>query len=448
MKALVWIAKGIALLVAVIVGIWGISRLLPIPEAERNALRVLEQSPGFEGRNAFAAVWFLPYEAVPVDQYDALLAQDAAAQRAALDKHLAALQAGQENSTYSPPPSVAEGRWPATPAGDVDWCSLTDIDCLDKVRAAPDDYADAVTSYAGVLARVAALSQYDYLQSPLPSDVSAPLPPFQWLTRAHTAHAVAHVQGRSDEALAGLCNSVSTGRMLMSRSDSVIAAVIGARMIEGGTRLLSQVLAEFPADHALPAQCDAALALPAPDELSMCNAMRGEFRMASSVWPTLRRNGQLSSWLMLDEKKTIARNALPLAHTCSAQVAEAVARDTAVPPLTVSDYSPWTLRCAANAIGCVLSSIAGPAYDKYTGRLQDAGAQLRLLRIALWLREQPAGSDVPALLQTVPEPLRSPTRPVTLSADGRWLTMPVYGDGPLTQLQVALPAASQPAAAP
>ena len=431
MKALAWIAKGVAALIALVVGVWGISKLLPVPEDQRQARALLEQDPGFSGRNGFAALWFLGFEGVPVERYDELLAQDVAAQRRAQAQQLAALAdvaGGQQAPVPFPQDSVAQGQWPRTAASVEPVCTFNQVDCLEKVRAAPQAYAKALEGQQALLDRLAALGAYDYVQSPFPPDVSTPLPWVAGLSRAHTAYALAHVQGRSDEALAGVCRTVLTGRMLMSRSDSLLIAMVGGRMVQSGALLFSQVLAELPANQPLPPACNDAFVLPKAAELSTCNAMRGEFRLINSVWPTLRAEHQPGMWLLLDEDKTIARNALPLAHACTTQVSRALAQDAPIPPAPGKTYSPWSLRCAANAVGCILSSIAGPAYEGYTARLQDAGAQLRLVAIALWLREQPAGSELPALLRQLPEPLRSPSRAVRLSDDGHWLEMPAYAD--------------------
>ena len=149
--------------------------------------------------------------------------------------------------------------------------------------------------------------------------------------------------------------------------------------------------------------------------------MRGEFRMVTSIWPTLRREDKRGVWLLLDEDKSIGRQAWVLAPACTERAGAALAQDAPPPPAPQINASPWTLRCAANTVGCILTSIAGPAYAEYPARLQDAGAQLRLVAILLWLRGQPDDGDVAARLAGLPGSLRSPSRAVSVSADGRWL---------------------------
>ncbi len=447
MKALVWIAKGLAAVVALVVLVWGISRALPVPAEHRQARALLEADPGFIGRNGFAALWFLSYEGIPEDRYTELLARDIAAQQEIVARRVAAQQAGQETDLPVPPPSVAAGLWPRVDTRARPVCGLAELDCLEKVRTAPQDYAKALEAQQGLLARIAALGDYDYVQSPLPQDVSTPIPELQVLTRAYTAHALAHVEGRSDEALDGLCHSVATGRMLMARSDSLVLAMMGSRLVHASSRLFSQVLSELPADHPLPAGCRDAFALPAPAGLSTCNAMRGEFRMVTSIWPTWRREDKRGVWLLLDEDKSIGRQAWVLAPACTERAGAALAQDAPPPPAPQINASPWTLRCAANTVGCILTSIAGPAYAEYPARLQDAGAQLRLVSILLWLRGQPGEGDVAARLAGLPGPLRSPSRAVSVSADGRWLEMPAYSSREAMKPQVALPLQPSDAAA-
>ena len=92
--------------------------------------------------------------------------------------------------------------------------------------------------------------------------------------------------------------------------------------------------------------------------------------------------------------------------------------------------------CAAQPMRSVASSVRSRdrPHAKYPARLQDGGAQLRLVAIALRLRGQPAGSDVGSLRGQLPGAMHAPSRPVTLSADGRW---PMAGNAALRGRQGA-----------
>lgn len=404
---------------------------------------MLEPRAERPGENAFAALWLLPYDGLPQAQYAHVLTEDEVLQRQAYQQRLAAFREGRNGNIPSMPVSSADGSWPKVPAMELS-CSLRDADCLSKVRANPAAYAAALAQQQALLARLDDLPRYGHVQSPFPADVAMPLPAYSLLTRSLTARALAHVQGRSDEALAGICHDVRTGRMLMSQSDSLIGAMVGGAMVQGGSGLFAQILAELPLSHPLPVACEVAFALPAADELSLCEPMRGEFALVGSVYPALLPS--TASRLLLDEEKTLARSALTLGHACSEPVRQALLEDRPIPPAPGLG-SLWSLQCAANATGCILSDIAAPAYAKYHARLQDAGAQLRLVAVLLWMREQGAAEGPAILLERVPSSLRSPGRGITLATDGRALVMPRYSDESESRPApgVALPLAWKPA---
>src|SRR3546814_12001655 len=52
---------------------------------------------------------------------------------------------------------------------------------------------------------------------------------------------------------------------------------------DGYGRLLAQMLAELPAGHPLPVACEAALAPVSVGELSICEAMRGEYASSAAA---------------------------------------------------------------------------------------------------------------------------------------------------------------------
>ena len=92
MKALVWIAKGLAAVAALVVLVWGISRALPVPAEHRQARALLEADPGFTGRNGFGKTNLLealdlagvPIHAIARDaEHVASLVAEGAAARAA-----------------------------------------------------------------------------------------------------------------------------------------------------------------------------------------------------------------------------------------------------------------------------------------------------------------------------------------------------------------------------
>ena len=77
-------------------------------------------------------------------------------------------------------------------------------------------------------------------------------------------------------------------------------------------------------------------------------------------------------------------------------------------------------------MGCILTGISSPAYVSYNGRLQDVGAQLRLVSALLWMRSQDGNEDAQALLLRLPATLASRGRKISVTPDGRGLRMPIH----------------------
>ncbi len=437
LKVVRWIVTAALLVLAAMVLLWLVAHWMPVPKARQQALALMEQRPHFEGANAFDAVWLLDFDDVPDSVRAALIAEDgrriAVAARTPLGD--AAADGGLEQV-----PRAALGRYPEVADMDV-ICSWGGGECLPQVRAAPDTLAQSLQSQQALLARIAALSRYDHYQSPFVADARAPLPRWTLLQRSAAAHALAHVQGHSDAALAGICNDTRTGRMLMSRSDGLVPAMLGAGMVRGNVRLLAEVLAELPLDQPLPPACNGVFSRPAAAELSMCTAMRGEFQLVSSA--NLDQEHPLA-FLVWDGRKFRAATAERLQGACLPAAAHALETDQPVRWPAPSPQSLWRLECAANAIGCILGDIAGPAYVGYTTRLQDAGASLRAAEALLWLRGYQQGPSAEAL-QAMPADLRGQARPLQLDAQGQRLKVALYGSSGSEQwLSLPLPASRLP----
>lgn len=438
LKALRWVLQGGLGLVVLAVMVWSISRLLPVPQAQREALALLQAEPPRTGENAFAAFWLLPYDGLPQTEYARVLAQDQSLQQQYLACKAAALARGEvESDCPLMGESVAMQDWPRVP-GMLLKCSFSTPDCLEKVRADPDGYAAALEPQRALLARIAQLPRYSYVDSPFVADATMPFAAYGLLDRPLASFALAHLQGHSDQALAGTCDMVRSGRMLMAEGDNLFAALTGGAMVRSSANLFAQIVAELPRTHPLPPNCAAALSLAGASELNLCNGMRGEFLMGEVALANIPPHPRFS--LVFDEGKTVARNALSMGHACGEPVHQALTLDAPLPPAPLLG-SPWSLSCAANAMGCVLTSISSPAYASYGGRLQDVGAQLRLVNVLLWMRSQDPSEDAQSLLLKLPERLASPSREIMLTPDGRGLRMSQYDDEKRPEPQVVLPTA-------
>ncbi|WP_449466352.1 hypothetical protein [Stenotrophomonas humi] len=384
-----------------------------MPKAQQEALALLRPAPVEPpvGGNAFDGIWLLGYEDVPAAERATIIAEDV--------QRLADLPSDASLAPATTA-SVAQGRYQRT--ADVTLpCHWRQADCLAQVRADPAAAEAALAGQRGLLARISALSGDTHYRNRFAADARLPIPSFNLLQRSLSAHALAHVQGRSDEALAGICSDVRTARTLMSQSDGLMPANMGAAMIGGNVRLLASVLAELPVEHPLPATCEGVFVAPTPQALSLCPAMQGEFAMVSgSLAVTPVRFG----WLVLDKPKTDGLLALSMAGACSQRAVDALRADIPV-RWSHASRSVWRLECAANVMGCIVAEISGPAYDNYGSSLQDAGARMRLAEALLWLRENPQ-ADATAALAQMPARLREGERPLLLGSDGASLEVASY----------------------
>jgi hypothetical protein len=177
--------------------------------------------------------------------------------------------------------------------------------------------------------------------------------------------------------------------------------------------------------------------------MSGCNALRGEFEMADSLLALeARRIGRYpgGSWVF-NAPRTRALQAVNLGQSCLPAAQTRIAQDLLY-QASQAQASVWRLECATNAIGCILGSVAAPAYEQYPRQLQDVGAELRLLNALLWLRGQPLQGSLATRLQAMPSGYASAQRPVLLAADGRGLETVLYAPrGGENRVRLPLPAA-------
>lgn len=359
--------------------VWMWSRLQGPSPAQREAMALLQPSPLPEGRNAFDALWLLARD-VPESGLRQVVTADMRRIRAELARSVDAVPSGPEHGAAARyrdlRPGVADMKLFCPHRGD----------CLQRVRADPGGYAALVERHRLLLDRVAALSGHDFYRSRLPLDVRAPLPQFTLARLGLTEAAQRYVSGDVDGGLARACTGLRTWRRLGAHSDSLIVRMLGVALAtDGYGRLLAQMLAELPGDHPLPPACDAALAPVALQELSICEAMRGEYaaNVAATDVVRYRETGSvvdaMFGRLVYDPRQTRALMAEDRVRACSEKAQSLLAADRQLNWQEVP-RSPWRMACAANLAGCILADIAAPAYVGYAWRAQDGGARLDLLR--------------------------------------------------------------------
>ena len=427
-NGLKWVGISILSLALAVVVLWAASRFWPLPAEQRDAMKLLQAPLPTRGENGFTALWTLRYDGLDAQGRATVMAQDVANWRSGTP--------GQR-----PVSSSAEGHYPATPLSALARCGRRGVGCLAAVRADPEGFASAHAGHDALHQRVAALAGYGHFVSPFEpfgTDPAVPLPAFQPLLDPLSAHALAHVRGESGSALAGACADILSGRRLTGQGDTLVSSMMGAAMVESNARLLADILVELPADVAVPAVCEAALAPMTASEQSLCTAMRGEFALAAAGVQVSSgtRDGHR---LLLDVPRTRMRMAPRYAWACAGSAELVAARDA---PTPIPGPARDRFACIANPLGCAVANMAGPDMRQYAGRPQDAAAMLRLVAAQRWVRQQPTAASV--ALQNMPEALHSPTRTPVLSDDGQWLQVErrVVMDeaGPTLQVPLRAPA--------
>ena len=245
---------------------------------------------------------------------------------------------------------------------------------------------------------------------------------------------MAFVEGRTREALAATCREIATWRRLGARSDNLIARMIGvAAATDQYGYSLANMLAERPVDTPLPEPCGEALAPPTVEDVSLCNAMRGEFSaMAASMRDLpqlLGQGGFFDRWtspLLYDAEATLGTAAEHYQSLCSSPERERLRADRREVP-TPENQGMWRLACMGNPAGCMMNSLAWSSYGSYRHRLQDYGAKLRVLGTLAWMRRNAGdGRTSSELLAARPEELKSPARDIEFGPEGRTLRVPLY----------------------
>lgn len=389
----------------------------PLPDAEREAAARLEAAKGPAlRRDAGEYLWLADHD-VPVTER-AEVARAAVAFLAAnphdpsprllLDNPL------RRYPRFADPPTAGEGV-----------CDLDGFDCLAYVRDNADLVAETLAKHGREIVRGSEIRQYDGFRYPLSPDLHNPAPSYGAHRRVvFTALAQAFAQGRRSEAVADTCADLAAWRRMNAGTDTLIGNMVSIAFVRQDAVLLSQMLAELPADVALPAACSEALGPTRDSELDMCPALGYEFQHLRSYFSEEEpdgaetiRGGVANAWV--DRRRIASRLALGLAVHCGPQALAQARQDRSAAP---SEREP---ACSAfstflDPIGCTLTEIQAPtSFSGYVDRRTDTAAALALLRTADWLGRQPGSpAERRALLARRPAALGLQRTPV-LSDDGR-----------------------------
>lgn len=439
-----WIGLGLLGLVLLVAMAWTASRLRgPTPD-QREALARFQLPYAADGRNAYPLAWLLQWD-VPDAEQEAITAEDAARFDA-----LPAPGDPQRGAAVAAYRSVAAERHPdlsASLAAEPASCALRESGCLARVRADRDAHAARLAAAGRLVDRADAIAGYGHYRHLLPAAMDVPFPPLQYLSLPMTRHALQFVDGDAASALAGSCRALEGWRRLANATDSLVFAMYATAAVNGNADLLAEMLAELPPDHALPAECGAALAPLRDEEFDLCPAMQGEWLWVRSAeaWlqPDLSWSGRARMRLVYDRDATAALQAEYLGWPCREEIARMRIADARA---EVPERRSGSMRfeCWANPAGCILGEIAAPAYAAYVWRMQDAAARIRVLQSLAWMRERAAagdGRDARALLGARPAHLQGGHRALELDGDGTALRMELFHPGPDPHWRIPLPQA-------
>lgn len=393
-----------------------VSRWMPVPRAEADALALVEAPRPMVGRNGFAALWALKYE-IAVVEAERLLAHELV--------RFDASPVWTDGNEVPPNRSVLDDYPMLEAEADAGMlCRTRGADCLQQVRMRLDALVPVMASRSALEARVAALDDYDYFRNPFPARPDMPLPAFQSLLHAHTAHAYAYALGDHEAGLRGVCRNASIARKMVASGDNLIGGVLGVALMDASADLFIEMLAELPVDRPLPDACEDAFRPDGAMIAGLCPTMIGEGKFALGTFRVLNAAGQpwhrkLKTDLFLDQHKTMAMGARRHAWFCGPQ-AEALVRAD----VSLDGHAPlhggWTFACLGNPVGCTLDNIAAPSLAGYAERFQDAEARLRV--VAAWRTLRAQRNDERPLVERLDEWQKT-------HAAGRRIRVRAGGDG-------------------
>mgnify|MGYP000545478884 CR=1 FL=1 len=449
-----WSLVAFASVVLIISALWLTARVIYPTDAQRQAAAEMARWPAYEGENAYALLWTLEH-AVPEDAIDVVMAEDVRQFSPGLTRP-AEMTGGSVVSPSTALPSAAN-VYPDLAPGQEDtglFCGLRQADCLARVKEDLASYQALIERNDELLDRVDQLQGYGFIRSEFPYSPWSPWPGQHAAKYTKTRNAVLFVEGRHDEAIASTCRDILTWRRLGSRSDSLIWRMSGdALSTESSGPLLAEMLAQYPVDAPLPEPCTEALAPPATEELTLCNALRGEYGANANVVdlplvnPQTSRFDRFAAQAFVDPEA--ARGMMAegyLAYcgdpgdTATQEELEEILRDRS---------ELRRLECASNLHQCVLQALVFPALDEYQDRVTDHAARLRALGTLAWMRSQVASGRSPAeLLANRPGALNDEGDQMTYGPEGQTLEIVLRWTRRGEAWSIPLPPALQPQAAP
>ena len=417
----------VVLILAAIAGSFAWGRLRPPSDTQRDALSLLQpgEAPKL-GHNAWATFTMLGYD-IPLADVDAAYATE----RQRMFEWFA---------TWSPSASAptdfyefaAAKTYPMLPtislADQKTICTLTDKDCLAKLRLHAADVPGILASRRSKLLRLDAMSTADYMWNDTPPTVYVPFPAFgDPAYLALTAAAQQFVSGDKARGLAMACKGAATVRHLHAGTNSLLGSMIMVSWMSAYERLIAEMLQEAQQDRALPADCNTAFASVTQQDVNMCPAAQYEFQFAKTMlaesWAAEKPAWRRFIYFSISPTNTLM--AQRYASLCKPSTREAMLSDqkftheSGVFLIHADRFDRFT-----NALGVKLLTIASPDFSSYLNRQEDFASGLRFFAVFLAARNDGASRDD---LQKKLLVFNTPDgRKATLDADGEHMRMTYY----------------------
>lgn len=410
--------------------LWALARAWYPNEAQRAAVAEMDRWPDYPGRNAFALLWTLA-RAVPEDQLERVVEEDARRVTQRLAEQAASGNPGAMLSAETLP-SAAHAFPDLSPEPEAAQrlCGKLEENCLQRVREDFDGYTALMERLAPLFSRLDQLHRYGFIRSEFPASIRSPYPGYGLVASTRTRNAWLFASGDRMKAIAATCRDISTWRRLGARSDGLIPRMFAADHAGlASGRLLALMLAEMPVGTALPQACGAALAPPTDDELSLCNAMRGEYAWQAAwneqdelAWERSRWVDRWAAKLLVDREASLGMTAEGFRTLFCVAPGNEVKLAQRMEDWRQTHESLWRLECLGAALTCALVRLSVPAYTDYQKRLFDQGAQLRALATLDWMRKRAGQGRPPAeMLEARPAELNVPADRMRLGPEGKTL---------------------------
>ncbi|EGY51585.1 hypothetical protein HMPREF9371_2192 [Neisseria shayeganii 871] len=413
-----------ALSVALFYGLpqWLQARQIEAAAADVRLLNAEEPPPAAGQRNVFAALWLFNHDIPPAEQEELVR------------RYGAAMNHSPQMMTDLAPRRLHEMEM-ESPACLEDTVAA----CISQMRSDPAAIPNALAGRERLLANIDALADYDVFHHSYWPDghsgvESLRMPNLRPLTQEGTLYPLLLWQQQG--AAAGLrqaCRQMKTGRLLLQGRPGLIYPMVGSAVLRRNIDVAAHILAEQPQlAGELPDDCLEAFDPLPLAELSLCRAMRDEFRLyrqtvhdfAVSV-AAERPWGWLTA-LQMDEAHSEARLAPHYAPACRGSAADILGRDQAWPDMPPPRQG-WAQRwaCIGNAAGCGLTADDMRVdFAGYVRRMQDSQMRLNAMRALIALYRLPPDARRSAAVERILTVYSTPQR--QLSLHGGQLHFPLY----------------------